>query len=51
MNPTMNSQKHKTIRTDMGSMVIGLQLDNLIVTPNLKTKTTSYRHSRHVPTS
>ncbi len=42
MNPTMNSQKHKTIRADMGAMVIGLQLDNITLRPNLKPKTTSH---------
>src|SRR5438034_2601983 len=46
MNPTMNSQEHKTTRADMGSMVIGLQLDNIILRPNLKPKTTSHGQTK-----
>jgi len=42
MNPTMNSQEHKTTLTDPSSMMISPQLNNLILTPNLKTKTTSH---------
>ncbi len=42
MNTTMNSQKHKTTRTDMSGMMISLQLDNIILRPNLKTETTSH---------
>jgi len=47
MNPTMNSQKHKTTRTNMGGMVIGLQFDNIILRPDLKTKTTSHSQVTH----
>src|SRR5260370_17491450 len=40
MNPTMNRQQRKTIHTDMNSMMIRLQLHNLILRPNLNPKTT-----------
>src|SRR5260370_14600842 len=49
MNTTMNSQQRKTIHTDMNSMMLSLQLHNLILTPNLKPKTTS--HSQNKPLS
>jgi len=49
MNPTMNRQEHKTTLTDPSRMMISLQLHNLILTPNLKPKITSYRHSRLIP--
>jgi len=46
MNTTMNRQKCKAVHTDMSSMMIGLQLNNLILWPNLKPKVTSQRQSR-----
>src|SRR6266700_485856 len=46
MNPTMNRQQRKTIHTDMNSMMISFQLNNLILRPNLKPKTTNHSHSR-----
>jgi len=42
----MNRQEHKTTCADMSGMMIGLQLDNLILTPNLKPKTTSHNQGR-----
>ena len=42
----MNRQEHKTTLTDPSSMMISPQLNNLILTPNLKPKTTSYNQSR-----
>src|SRR5947209_10530377 len=46
MNTTMNRQEHKTVHTDMNSTMISLQLHNLILTPNLKPKTTSHSQNR-----
>jgi len=48
MNPTMNSQEHKTTLTDPSSMMISLQLHNLILKPNLKPKTTSHSQTRRI---
>src|SRR2546425_7936456 len=42
MNTTMNRQQRKTIHTDMNSTMISLQLNNLILRPNLKPKTASH---------
>ena len=36
----MNRQQRKTVHTDMSSMMISLQLNNLILRPNLKPKIT-----------
>src|SRR5467141_2526451 len=49
MNTTMNRQQRKTIHTDMNSMMISLQLHNLILSPNLKPKTTSHSQNRSIP--
>ncbi|HVH14475.1 MAG TPA: hypothetical protein VNA15_01995 [Candidatus Angelobacter sp.] len=38
----MNRQQRKTVHTDMNSTMISLQLNNLILRPNLKPKTTSH---------
>ncbi len=46
MNTTMNRQQSKTGQTDMNSMMISLQLNNLILRPNLKPKTTSHNQTR-----
>src|SRR5213080_3501252 len=51
MNPTMNRQEHKTTLTDPSSMMISHQLNNLILTPNLKPKTTSHNQNRLSPDS
>jgi hypothetical protein len=48
MNTTMNRQQRKTVHTDMNSMMISLQRNNLILRPNLKPKTTSHSHSRTI---
>jgi len=48
MNPTMNRQEHKTTLTDPSSMMISLQLDNLILTPNLKPKITRNSQARSI---
>src|SRR5207247_10111041 len=48
MNPTMNRQEHKTTLTDPSSMMISHQLHNLILTPNLKPKTTSHNQTRRI---
>jgi len=47
MNTTMNRQQRKTVQTDMSSMMISLQHNNLILRPNLKPKTTSHSQNRH----
>ncbi len=47
----MNRQEHKTTLTDPSTMMISLQLNNLILTPNLKPKTTSHDQSRRVHAS
>ena len=49
MNTTMNRQQRKTIHTDLNNMMISLQLDYLILRPNLKPKTTSHSQIRRVP--
>src|SRR6266576_1576831 len=51
MNPTMNRQQRKTVHTDMNSMMISLQHNNLILRPNLKPKTTNHSQNRtnHIP--
>ncbi|HEX9612099.1 MAG TPA: hypothetical protein VGA05_00615 [Candidatus Bathyarchaeia archaeon] len=49
MNTTMNSQQRQTVHTDMNSMMISLQLHNLILRPNLKPKTTSHSQNRLSP--
>jgi len=51
MNTTMNRQQHKTIQTDSSGMMLGFQLDNLILSRNLEPKTTSNRQSRLFPAS
>src|SRR5437870_9610260 len=51
MNTTMNSQQRKTVHTDMNSMMISLQHNNLILRPNLKPKTTSHSQNETHPTS
>src|SRR5437667_10936961 len=48
MNTTMHRQERKTFHTDMNSMMISLQHNNLILRPNLKPKTTN--HSQNRPT-
>jgi len=42
MNTTMNRQQRKTIQTDMSNVMLSLQLNNLILRPNLKPKITSH---------
>jgi len=42
----MNSQEHKTTLTDPSRMMISQQLDNLVLRPNLKPKTTSHSQNR-----
>jgi len=49
MNSTMNRQQRKTVHTDMNSMMISLQHNNLILRPNLKPKTTSHSQNRSTP--
>ncbi len=44
----MNRQQRKTIHTDMNSMMISYQIDNLILRPNLKPKTTNHSQNRHI---
>ena len=51
MNPTMNRQEHKTTLTDPCSMMVSLQLNNLILRPNFEPEITSYDQSRLKPTS
>src|SRR5437899_7907527 len=51
MNTTMNSQQRKTIQTDSSGMMIRFYLDNLILKPNLKPKTTSHSQNRLIPAS
>src|SRR6266568_5839849 len=51
MNTTMNSQESKTVQTDMNSMMISLQHNNLILRPNLKPKTTSHSQRGNNPAS
>ena len=46
MNTTMNRQENKTLPTHMNSMMLNLQLDNLILRPNLKPKATSHSQSQ-----
>jgi hypothetical protein len=38
MNTTMNRQERKTVHTDMNNMMISLQLHNLILGSNFKSK-------------
>ena len=47
MNTTVNRQQRKTIHTDMNSMMISLQHNNLILRPNLKPKTTNHSQNRY----
>src|SRR2546422_11424702 len=49
MNSTMNRQQRKTVHTDMNSMMISLQHNNLILRPNLKPKTTSHSQNQTRP--
>src|SRR5438309_465269 len=49
MNTTMNSQQRKTVHTDMNSMMISLQLDNLVVGSNFKSEVTSHGQTRLIP--
>ncbi len=49
MNTTMNSQQRKTVHTDMNSMMISLQLHNLILRPNFESEATSHRQNRLNP--
>ena len=49
MNTTMNRQQRKTIHTDMNSTMISLQLNNLGVRSNFKSKVTSYGQTRLIP--
>jgi hypothetical protein len=42
MNTTMNRQQRKTVHTDMSNMMISLQLNNLILRPNLKPEIACY---------
>src|SRR6266705_6147862 len=41
MNTTMNRQQYETFSADVSRVMISLQLDDLILRPNLKPKTTS----------
>src|SRR2546425_4237652 len=50
MNTTMNRQQRKTVHTDMNSMMISLQHNNLILRPNLKPKTTNHSQNKPIPT-
>ncbi len=45
----MNRQQPKTVQTDMNSMMISLQLDHLILRPNLKPKTTNHSQRKIDP--
>jgi len=49
MNTTMNSQQRKTIQTDMNSMMISLQHNNLILRSNLESEATSHCQNRLNP--
>jgi len=49
MNTTMNRQENKTLPADMSSVVLSLQLHNLILRPNLKPKITSHSQNRPSP--
>ena len=51
MNTTMNRQQRKTVQTDMNSVMISLQLNDLILRPNLKPKTTSHSQRKLTPDS
>src|SRR5437870_13090831 len=48
MNTTMNRQQRKTVHTDMRSMMLSHQLNDLVVRSNLKPKVTC--HSQTKPT-
>ena len=49
MYTTMNRQVNKTLPADMSSVVLSLQLHNLILRPNLKPKITSHSQNRPSP--
>src|SRR2546428_5952159 len=49
MNTTMNRQEHETFPADVSSVVLSLQLHNLILRPNLKPKITSHSQNRPSP--
>src|SRR5437870_13715906 len=49
MNTTMNSQQRKTIQTDMNSMMISLQHNNLILRSNIESEATSHCQNRLNP--
>src|SRR6266568_720450 len=51
MNTTMNRQQRKTVHTDMSSMMLSLQLNNLILRPNLKSEITCHSQRRLSPAS
>jgi hypothetical protein len=47
MNPTMNSQQHQTLQTNQRTMTMTIhQLNNLILTTNLKPEITSHSQIR-----
>src|SRR6266516_1811414 len=48
MNTTMNRQESETVHTDMNSMMLSLQHNNLILGPNLKPKTTNHSQNKHI---
>ncbi len=49
MNPTMNREEQETFPADMSSVMLSLQLHNLILRPDLKSKITSHSQSRPAP--
>src|SRR5437773_9934161 len=51
MNTTMNRQESKTVQTDMSSMMLSNQLDNLILRSNFKSKVTCHSQRRPSPVS
>src|SRR5690242_2279985 len=51
MNTTMNSQQRKTVQTDMNSMTLSHQLDNLIFRSNFEPKVTRHCQPRLIPST
>ena len=49
MNTTVNSQQCKTVQTDMSSMMLSHQLDNLIFWSNFEPKVTHHSQPRLIP--
>ncbi len=44
----MNRQQYETFSADVSRVMISLQLDDLILRPNLKSKTTCHRQRKNI---